>query len=450
LRALVEGDDRAAAYAWRVLSETLVYAAERAEQIADDLPRIDDAMRWGWNWELGPFEQWDALGVAAVVARLESEGRAVPELAREALAGGGAFYRRGGSRVQVLHFDGRWRPREPEPGTLVLRELKREKTVQANADASLIDLGDGVLGLEFHSKLNTLGPGVLEMIRRAVVEVESGWEALVIGNQGRMFSAGANLVGLLAAAEARGWDQIDAMTREFQNTLMAVKQCRRPAVAAVHAQALGGGCELALQSARVQAAAESYMGLVELLVGLIPAGGGCKEMVLRAGECLPGDAAPGESWGPLHRAFETIGLAKVSGSAAAARELGFLRPVDGISINPGRHLQDAKALALLLARAGHHPYRPRTDIPVPGEPALARFKLELHLAERAGHLSPFDRRLGTALATVLCGGALTAARPVSEQYLLDLEREQFVSLCAEEKTLERIRHMLKTNRPLRN
>jgi len=451
LRVLLSGSDRAAEYAWKVVSETLVYAASVAEEISEDIARVDDAMRWGWNWELGPFEQWDALGVEALVRRLEAEGRAVPPLARKVLDAGGSFYQREGGAVRYFQPDGAWRSREPEPGVIVLKDLKAEgKTVRSNPDASLIDLGDGVLGLEFHSKVNAMGPGVLEMIRRGVREVEANFEALVIGNQGRMFSAGANLALLLASAEAGEWDEVDESIRNFQNTLMAAKCCARPVVAAIHNQVLGGGCELALQSARIQASAETYIGLVELAVGLVPAGGGCKEMVIRSQEHLPVSDAHADRWDPLHRVFEMVGMAKTSTSAVEAREMGFLRDHDGISLNPRRHLGDAKELALSLCRTGYQPYRPRTDIPVLGEPALARFKIELHLMRRAGYISEHDKELGTALATVLSGGSLTGPRLVSEQYLLDLEREQFLRLCGMEKTRERIRHMLKTNKPLRN
>lgn len=450
LKTLVRGTDRASAYAWDVLSHTLVYAAEVAEEIADDPARVDDAMRWGWNWELGPFEQWDALGVAEVSGRLEAEGRPVPELARRVLADGGSFYQWTGAQRSFFHFDGGRRPLPAAPGLIVLKDRKAGGTaVRSGPEASLVDLGDGVLCVEFHTKVNVLGPGALEMVTRGLRELERDWSALVIGNQGRMFSAGANLALLLASAEEGEWDDIHAQIRQFQNTLMAVKCSPKPVVAAIFHQVLGGGCELALQSTAIQAAAETYVGLVELAVGLIPAGGGCKEMVIRSQEHLSPDDAEGDRWSPLHRAFLNIGLARTSSSAAEAREMGFLRATDRISVNPRAHLADAKALALSLA-AHHTPYRARTDIPVLGEPALARLKLELHLMHRAGHISEHDRVLGVALATVLTGGPLTGPRLVSEQHLLDLEREEFARLCGYEKTRDRIRHMLKTNHPLRN
>jgi len=451
LQPTTHNPDPASLYAWDVVSHTLVYAANLAAEISEDLARVDDAMRWGWNWELGPFEQWDALGVAEVVRRLEEEGREVPGLARRALADGGSFYRKGGGRTSYLGFGGGWVEKEPPPGVVSLAALKDAgKTVAENPDASLIDLGDGVLCLEAHSKLNTMGQGVLEMIQRAVREVEANFAALVIGNEGKMFSAGANLSELLATAEAGNWDQIHAQVRRFQDTLMSVKCCARPVVSAVFRQALGGGCEMTLQTTRVQALVETYIGLVELAVGLVPAGGGCKEMVIRTQEGLPTGEPNPDRWAPLHAAFQNIGLAKTSGSAQEAREMGFLRDQDGISINPALHLGDAKQLALTLVRANPPAYRPRADIAVLGEPGLSRFKVELHLAEQAGYISAHDRRLGTALATILCGGRLSGPGLVSEQYLLDLEREEFVSLCGEEKSRARIRHMLETGKPLRN
>ncbi|MBM3460193.1 MAG: enoyl-CoA hydratase/isomerase family protein, partial [Armatimonadetes bacterium] len=450
LRAFLQQDDRASRYAWDVVSGTLCYAATVAEEIAEDLARVDDAMRWGWNWELGPFEQWDALGVEQVVARLEAEGRPVPKLARRVLAEGGSFYRRDGEATRYFQFGGGWGVRESLPNVLVLKDRKAAgKVVRAGPDASLVDLGEDVLCLELHTRVNVMGPGALEMLTRGLAELERNWAAMVIGNQGRMFSAGANLTLLLASAEEGDWDDIHAQIRQFQNTLMAVKCSPKPVVAAVFNQVLGGGCELSLQSTRIQASAETYIGLVELAVGLIPGGGGCKEMVVRSQEGISPMDREADRWQGLHRAFQNIGLAKTSGSAAEAREMGFLRPVDRISVNPRTLLGDARELALSLVRE-HRCYEPREDILVLGEPALARFKLELHLMHRAGHISEHDKVLGTSLATILTGGPLTGPRLVSEQHLLDLEREEFARLCGYEKTRERIRHMLKTNRPLRN
>ena len=450
LRTLINGSDRASEFAWKTLSETLVYAAEWAERISEDLPRIDNAMKWGWNWELGPFEQWDALGVAAVVERLEAEQRYVPELARNLARTGGSFYREDDGHHACFHVNG-WSPVPQTPGVMLVRDLKASgKTVHAGAEASLIDLGEGILGLELHTKVNVLSEGALEMLRRGLGELDRNWDGMVVGNQGRMFSAGANLAMLLASADAGDWDDIDHHIQVFQNTLMSVKYSRKPVVSAIFHQTLGGGCELALQSGRVQAAAETYIGLVELAVGLIPAGGGCTEMVLRSQEHLLPSDTTADRWSLLHRAFQNIGMAKTSTSGAEAREMGFLRPQDGISVNPRRHLLDARNAAVSLARGGYDHGCPRRDIVVLGEPALARFKLEVHMMHRAGYLTDHDRELGMALARILSGGDLSGPRMVSEQYLLDLEREEFKRLCGFEKTRDRIRHMLKTNRPLRN
>jgi 3-hydroxyacyl-CoA dehydrogenase len=287
------------------------------------------------------------------------------------------------------------------------------------------------------------------MMRAAVAEVERNFQGLVVGNHGPNFSAGANLVLVLTSAQEGDWDEIHRAVREFQSAIMGLKYCSRPVVTAPLGMALGGGCEVVLAGARVQAAAESYMGLVETGVGLIPAGGGAKEMVLRSLEAIP----PGvetDLYPFVHRAFETIGMARTSQSAHEARALGFLRPHDGISINPRRHLHEAKRAVLALAEAGYRPPRPRVDIPVMGEPGLARFQLELHLLRQAGHISDHDAKIGAKLAEILCGGRLSHPSRVSEQYLLDLEREAFVSLCGERKSQERMQHMLREGRPLRN
>ncbi len=449
IKALLNADDRAAEYAWKVLSQTLVYAAERAEEISDDLVSIDNAMKWGWNWELGPFEQWDALGVENVVARLEREGRKVPKLARKVVEEGGCFFRRQEAAAGGRRHDGVFRESSIDPEVIDLRELKAAgKTVKSNPDASLVDVGDGVICLEFHNKLNTMGPGLLAMTREAVREVETNFDALIIGNHGQMFSAGANLTLLLANAQNKEWDEINAAGNGFQVSLMAVKCCAKPVVCAPFAQALGGGCEIVLHSRRVQASAELYLGLVELGVGLIPGAGGLKEMTIRSQEHIPPDAEI-DRWPFIQRVLQTVGMAKVSTSAPEARELGFLRDHDGISTNPRRLLFEAKHHALSL-RNGFQPYRPRNDIPVLGQAGLAKAKLELHIFQRSGYASEYDVHLATKVATVLCGGNLTAPRLVSEQYLLDLERENFISLLGEPKTHERIQHMLKTGKALRN
>jgi 3-hydroxyacyl-CoA dehydrogenase len=318
----------------------------------------------------------------------------------------------------------------------VLNDLKRARgVVRQNAGASLVDLGDGVLCLEFHSKLNVLGEDAGEMIRAALEETGRGFGALVIANQGEHFSAGADLAAVLRAAQESQWEELDAAVRRFQQANMALKYAPVAVVAAPFGLALGGGCEVVLHAARVQASAETYMGLVETGVGLIPAGGGSKEMLIRLGNA--------------QAAFDLISNAARSGSAAHAREMGLLRAQDGISMNAERLVADAKAAALAL-RPSYAPGLPRQDIPVEGEAGYALLKMGLYLAHEGGYISEYDLVVGEKVAHVLSGGRLTGAQTVSEQYLLDLEREAFLSLCGQPKTQERIQYMLKNGKPLRN
>jgi len=357
------------------------------------------------------------------------------------LSGAHTFYEAADRDGQpgTRYFDiqrGAWQTLEPRPGVLALREWKRARgVVKQNAGASLVDLGDGVLCLEFHSKLNVLGEDAGEMLRAALEETGRGFGALAIANQGQHFSAGANLSNVLAAAQAQQWDELDAAVRRFQQANMALKYAAVPVVAAPFGMTLGGGCEMVLHAARVQASAETYMGLVETGVGLIPAGGGCKEMLLRLANAKA--------------AFDLIGPAKMSASAAHAREMGLLRAQDGISMNAERLVADAKAAALAL-QASYAPGLPRQDIAVEGEAGYALLKMGLYLAHEGGYISDYDMVVGEKLAHVLSGGRLAGAQTVSEQQLLDLEREAFLSLCGQPKTQERIQYILKNGKPLRN
>jgi 3-hydroxyacyl-CoA dehydrogenase len=457
LKALVEGDDAAARYAWRLLSETLLYAARRVPEIADDIVAVDRALRWGFNWELGPFEAWDAIGVAGSAARLEKEGKSMPPLVTKLLSSGkGGFYSQleaAGGR-QRAYFDpgsASYRPVPPRPGILRLDDVReRRQPLRANAVASLWDLGDGVLGVEFQSKKNSITGETLDLIAEAVDEAERGdWAGVVVGNQAEDFSVGANLVELAAAAREKRWDAIDGMIRRFHRTVMRMRYAWKPVVTAVQGMALGGGCELALAAGRVVAAAESYIGLVELGVGLIPAGGGTRELACRASEAVP-RVVLADSFPFLRSYFETVAQAKTSGSAAEARLLGFLRERDTISANRDRVLADAKATVLDLAARGWRPPPPRREVRVAGRQGLAEFKAALHQYREGGYASEYDVHLGKKLAYVLCGGDIDGEYPVTEEHLLDLEREVFLSLCGEEKTLERIAHTLKTGKPLRN
>jgi 3-hydroxyacyl-CoA dehydrogenase len=430
-----QADDKVGRFLRETLGPTLVYAARVAPEVAYSIDDVDRAMQWGFGWEIGPFETWDAIGIEQVLEACHVSDP--PPLVREALARGSFRPKPAGRLYEAVPPAG--------PGLQLLRTAKeRTSVVRRNAGASLIDLGDDVLAVEFHSKMNAIGGDTIQMLQAGVKEAGSRFRALVVGNDAPNFSAGANLMLLLLEAQEGNWDEIDLMVRAFQGATMALKHADVPVVVAPAALALGGGCEVALHADRVQAAAETYMGLVEVGVGLIPAGGGTKEMLARAME-----AAPGDPLTIVQRVFETIGFGKVSTSGSDARRLGYLRPVDAITMNRERLIADAKAVA--LARAGDYVApRPRTAIPVGGEGLLAALKLGVHLAWRAGRLSDHDALIGRTLARILSGGDRPNAGTVTEQELLDLEREAFLSLCGQRKTQERIAHTLKTGKTLRN
>jgi 3-hydroxyacyl-CoA dehydrogenase len=409
IRMLFRAGDKAGAFLRETLEPTLRYVAKVAPEIAYSNQDVDRAMRWGFGWELGPFELMQVLGLTDAGA---PPSEAAPEL------------------------------------TLLKAAKNRGAVVKKNAGGSLVDIGDGVVALEFHSKMNTIGGDTIQMLHAAVKEAATNFSALVIGNDAPNFSVGANVMLLLLAAQEGDWDEIDVMVRSFQGANQAIRYADVPVVVATAGMTLGGGCEIALHADRVQAAAESYIGLVEVGVGLIPGGGGTKEMVARAVDGLPSthpDLLPF-----AQRVFETIGFAKVSTSAADARRLGLLDEGDAVTMNRDHLLADAKAIALERAREGYQRPVPRTAIAVGGDSVLAALKLGVHLAWRAGRITDHDAVVGRALANVVAGGPLPHQTAVSEQYLLDLEREAFLKLCGERKTLERIQHTLKTGKPLRN
>lgn len=448
---LEKRDDRAAELLWRTLSETLLYAANRVGEIADDIVAIDRAMRWGFGWKLGPFELWDAIGLEETVARMREEGAAIPVIIEDALnTPSKSFYRRDDNHHQ-FHLRAREHvPVAPVYGHIDLQAIKaRGGLVRKNSGASLIDIGDGVACLEFHSKMNAIGEDIIAMTRAAVKTAEENFDALVIGNDGSNFSVGANIMLLLLEAQDGNWEDIDFSVRAFQKAMMALTYSRRPVVAAPFAVTVGGGCEVCLGAGHVVAAAETYIGLVEVGVGLIPAGGGCKEMLLRNLEGRP--HIEGLDVFPYARAaFETIGLARVAGSAREAKEMKLLRRGDGIVMNRDRLLGSAKAMAVGLAAQGYRrPDRP-SDFPVAGEGGIAAIRAQLYNMKEGGHISEYDAYLGGELARVLCGGEVPAGTLVSEQYMLDLEREVFLRLCGQRKTQDRMQHMLKTGKPLRN
>ena len=458
LRALVgpalegQGGDKANQFLWACLSGSSLYAARRLPEIANSIVDVDRAMRWGFAWELGPFEIWDAIGVERMARALEKQGAALPPLVEKVLASPKkSFYEY--EKGTTSYFDlasASLKPVEEPAGIIILKSLKdRTPVVQQNAGASLIDLGDGVLCCEFHSKMNSIGADMVAMITSGVNRLHSEFDAMVIANQATNFSVGANLMLLLISAQEGEWDDIHLAVRQFQRVNMAVKYAPRPVVVAPQGMALGGGCEISLHGARIQAAAEAYIGLVETGVGLIPGGGGTKEMLIRGNE---DSAASGEDLDLFHALkpiFENIAMAKVSTSGEEARSLGYLRSSDLVSMNRERQVADAKQTALAMARAGYHPPAP-AQIKVLGEEFLAAAKLAIHMMVRGEYATEHDAVVARKLGWILAGGNITSPQIVSEQYVLDLEREAFVSLCGERKTQERIAHTLKTGKPLRN
>ena len=451
IRMLAASDDRAGRFLWKVLSRTFLYAAQRIPEITGRVVEIDRAMRWGFGWKLGPFEMWDAVGLEESAGRMEREGCEVPENIRRMLTSGRkSFYNDSEHGPQYFDFArGNYMLLEQPPGVLLLGGQGSLPVIEKNADASLHDLGEGVACVEFHSKGNAIGAGTIAMMTSGLRELSSNFDALVIASQGTNFSAGADLRLLLAEIRAEHWDKLDRMLRSFQQMNLAIKYSAKPVVVAPFRYTLGGGCEMALAAPRVQAAAETYMGLVETGVGLLPGGGGTKEMLLRATDSLSPAA---ELLPAVREVFEMITSAKVSGSAEEARRMRFLRPADRITMNPDRLAADAKQAALEMARNGWrraHP-APRTGIRVPGEGGLAELKIGIHMFRSGGYISDHDAVIAGKIAHVLCGGRLTGTAAVSEQYLLDLEREASLSLYGEPKTQARIEHMLRTGKPLRN
>jgi 3-hydroxyacyl-CoA dehydrogenase len=454
VRTLFGASDKAGRFLRDTLAPTLVYTAMVAPSIAHSPDDVDRVMRWGFGWELGPFELIDAIGIERL---LDAVRETSPDLLRGP-ANAGHYVQESGETLpplieEALKHGGRLRQTTALPAAApdlqILRSAKeRSGVVKKNAGASLVDLGDGVLCVEFHSKMNVVGGDTIQMLQTGVREAERNFAALVVGNEAQNFSAGANLMLLLLEAQEGNWEDIDAMVRAFQQANMSLRLAGVPVVVAPGGLTLGGGCEISLHGDRVHAAAETYMGLVEVGVGLIPAGGGTKEMVARAIENAP----PGTTdWlPPVQRAFETIAFAKVSSSAPDAQRLGYLRPIDSFTMNVERLLSDAKARALQRVKEGYHPPPPRTNIPVGGDTVLAPLKLGIHLAWRAGRISDHDAVVGRKLATVMAGGQLPHVSTATEQELLDLEREAFLGLVGERKTLERIQHTLKTGKPLRN
>jgi 3-hydroxyacyl-CoA dehydrogenase len=453
IRTLVWGKDRVGAFLWKTFTRTLSYAAERIPEIADTVVEVDRAMSWGFGWELGPFAAWDAIGVEKSVARMKEEGQRIPANVQKLLdAGAKSFYKQHDGQKFYFDFATEQYLALAEPtGTIVLKSVKdRTPVIKKNAGASLIDIGDGVACLEFHSKMNAIGGDTLQMLKQSLAEVEKNFVGLVVGNQGENFCVGANIMLMLMEAQEENWEELDMMARVFQNSTMSLRYSAKPVVVAPFQMVFGGGCEMVLHGDRARAAAETYIGLVEVGVGIIPAGGGTKEMLLRALDSIPKNMSDADPFPFVKRAFETIALAKVATSAEEARTLGFLRADDTISMNADRLIADAKKEVLALAASGYVQPQQRNDILALGNPALATLKLGIHQMKRAGFISDHDALIGEKLARILTGGDLNHETRVSEQYLLDLEREAFLSLAGMRPTQDRIAHMLKTGKPLRN
>ena len=469
LRLLLANDpakDKAAAFLWPFLSSLWNFAADCIGEAADDAPSIDAAMRAGFNWELGPFEMWDAAGVADSVARMKALGFPVGAPVQVLLAASRTNWHSPDRDACFQPGTGQLIPIPAVPGHARIADFRRSRApIRSNPGASLVDLGDGIACIELHSLKNAIGGDVLSLIS-AVLNPASDevreFSGFVISGDRDNFSVGANLMQLLLAAQEGEWGELAQVTHQFQQMTAAIKFCPRPVVAAPFGLTLGGGAEICLHAERRQPHAETYMGLVEAGVGLIPAGGGTKEMLLRALDAAaalnppdPKDppsrfAQSAEFATALKRALETIALAKVSTSAAEARSLGLLSPADRITMNRERLLLDAKAQAAALAESGYAPPQPRTQIPAPGAAALATLETGIYLMGEAGYASEHDQKVARWAAHILAGGRITPGTLVSEQYFLDLEREAFLSLCGERKTQERIAFTLKTGKPLRN
>ncbi len=469
LRLLLANDpkeDRAAAFLWPFLASLWNYAAERIGEVADDLPSIDAAMRNGFNWEMGPFELWDAAGVAESASRMKALGLPIAAPAQVLLAAGRAGWYTPDGNACFDPATGQTVAIPAVAGHARVADFRRtHAVVSSNSGASLVDLGDNIGCIELHSFKNAVGDDVLSFITSVL---DSGSDAVrdfagfVISGDRENFSVGANLKQILSAAQESNWGEIERVIRSFQQMTAAIKFCPRPVVAAPFGLTLGGGAEICLHSARRQPHAELYMGLVEAGVGLIPAGGGTKEMLLHAYDAAaaiaPSDpeggasrfAQSGEFFAALKRAHALIASAKSSGSAAEARSMGLLAPYDRITMNRERLLLDAKAQAAVLAEIGYAPLQPRSGIPAPGEAALAALDAEIRSMVEAGRASEHDQKVARWAAYVLCGGRVAPGTPVSEQYLLGLELEAFLSLCGENKTQERIAFTLKNGKPLRN
>ena len=451
LKGLVAANDRAGTFAWKLLSRSLIYSANRMGEIADDVVNIDRAMRWGFNWQLGPFAAWDAIGVPESVDRMHKEGMKLPAWVVAMLESGQkSFY--AGSLAKPTYFDVQSKKAKDvaiDAKQLSLARLhEQKKIVKENLGASLVDLGDGCLCLEVHTKMNTIDGDVIELLKEGVSLAEKDFSALVIGNDGEHFGAGANLMLVFLAAQNKDWDQIKNMVNEFQNANQVLRYAKVPVVAAPFQYTFGGACEITMSCAASQAAAETYIGLVEVGVGLIPGGGGCLRSLERWTDAV--QSVDGADLLPhVGQASQNIAMATVSTGAEDGKRLRYLLPSDGVSLNRDHLLYEAKARALGLANAGYRPPLPKA-LKAPGLDAAKTIAMRVWGMVEGGFASEHDGLIAKKIAHILCGGNVAAGSMISEQHILDLECEAFLALCSTEKTQARMQSILMSNKPLRN
>jgi len=448
VRKLFAAPGKTGDFAWKVLSRSLAYSARRIGEIADSIVAIDDAMRWGYNWELGPFETWDALGFETVVDRMKKDGVALPaSIDKMRAAGAKSFYTDDGRVFDLIK--GAYVEREVDPRTVPLTVLRKGSApVLKNDGAEAWDLGDGVLGLTFKTKANSIDPDVIKMIHDSVAKAEHDFRAMVVANQGEHFCVGANLFMVVMAAGQKEWGQIKDLVGGFQGACQRMKYASVPVVAAPYGMTLGGGLELCLGAGNVQAAAETYSGLVEVGVGLVPGGGGTMNLLWRALEGVP-DGATVDSYALVTQIFKNVALARVATSAEEGKTFGYFRRDSGVSFDKARLLAEAKGRAIGLAASGWHPPAPRAYV-LPGDSGIATLKMMVGTLVDAGQASAHDAKIAVKLAELLCGGVSGSSHEVTETEMLELEREAFVSLCGEPKSQERMQYMLMNNKPLRN
>lgn len=449
-KVLVAGKDRAGEFYRKSFAAMFAYVQHRIPEISDETYRIDDAMKAGFGWENGPFEIWDAIGIEKGIELMKAEGKEIATWVTEMIASGStSFYTIKNGATYYYDIAAKEQVKKPgQESFIILDNIRKSSEVYKNSGVVVEDLGDGILNVEFQSKMNTIGGDVLAGLNTAIDLAEKNFQGLVVGNQAPNFSVGANIGMIFMMAAEQEYDELNMAIKYFQDTMMRMRYSSIPTIAAPHGMALGGGCEISLHADKVVAAAETYIGLVEFGVGVIPGGGGSKEMALRASDTFKKDDV---ELNVLQEYFLTIGMAKVATSAYEAFDLGLLQKgKDIVVVNKERQIATAKAHAVLMAEAGYTQPVLRKDVKVLGKQALGMFLAGTDAMEASKYISEHDHKIANKLAYVMAGGDLSEPTLVTEQYLLDLEREAFLSLCTERKTLERIQHMLKTGKPLRN